>query len=469
MRLASRPVRHWGTDLARKAVVGLAVPLLTVAISTSIASAACNPPKYASTSNAMNGDYAYWRTTIYDGSGRLFATFSSGATDHTGTCNALNFLSSGIDYHVIGMSLNLGESCVVGCPSGSLTMDVRVIDASQRQEQMVMVKVPETHSTPGLVFDFSNTAHDMCNVPRPVITDLSSNGSTKTATLSIGSMAACAFGDALQEITGWNILSRASSTQPGIFDSYGLRGSLVVTPGSDGSASGTVTLDCSNPALDQWVTAQLVTGGAVVHLVGPTTRVICQSGSASCSGVAEGTTCDDGSACTFHDTCQLGACVSGTPVICTASDQCHDVGACNPANGTCSNPDAADGTACDDGSACTVGDDCGGGVCNGTTITAPPETQDVAASADKTTYSWSAATYATRYDVVRGSTGAFPVGPGGGDEVCFDNLAVTTLTDPAAPAPATGFWYLSRGQNECGVGTFGSQSNGLPRTTTTCP
>jgi len=97
----------------------------------------------------------------------------------------------------------------------------------------------------------------------------------------------------------------------------------------------------------------------------------------------------------------------------------------------------------------------------------------VTAAADKTTYRWSAATFATRYDVVRGSTAAFPVGPGGGEEICFDNLAGTTLVDTTVPGPGTGFWYLSRGENSCGNGTYGTQGvNGAPgvaRITTTCP
>jgi hypothetical protein len=95
------------------------------------------------------------------------------------------------------------------------------------------------------------------------------------------------------------------------------------------------------------------------------------------------------------------------------------------------------------------------------------------ADADKATYSWSAATYATQYDVVRGSLGAFPVGPGDGDETCFDNLPGTTLVDPDVPAADTGFWYLSRGENACGIGTYGTEGlngvPGAPRTTTTCP
>jgi hypothetical protein len=158
------------------------------------------------------------------------------------------------------------------------------------------------------------------------------------------------------------------------------------------------------------------------------------------------------------------------PVTCSALDQCHVAGTCNPATGFCSHPTAANGTACTDGNPCTQTDTCQSGVCNGgTPIPAPAETQNVAASSDKVTYSWSATTNATQYDVVRGGTGAFPVGPGGGEEVCFDNLSGPTLTDAAVPAPGAGFWYLSRGENGCGIGTYGTDSHGSERTTTTCP
>ena len=104
---------------------------------------------------------------------------------------------------------------------------------------------------------------------------------------------------------------------------------------------------------------------------------------------------------------------------------------------------------------------------------APAETHNVVASSDRSTYSWSAVASATRYDVVRGSTSAFPVGPGGLDEVCFDNLPGPTLSDPSLPAPGAGFWYLSRGENNCGNGTLGTQgvhgAPGAARVTTTCP
>ncbi len=77
-----------------------------------------------------------------------------------------------------------------------------------------------------------------------------------------------------------------------------------------------------------------------------------------------GTSCNDGNACTQTDTCQSGVCVGSNPVVCTASDQCHDVGVCNPANGVCSNPAKSNGTTCDDGNACTTGNTCQNGSCS---------------------------------------------------------------------------------------------------------
>jgi RHS repeat-associated protein len=79
---------------------------------------------------------------------------------------------------------------------------------------------------------------------------------------------------------------------------------------------------------------------------------------------ADGTTCDDGNACTRSDTCQSGTCAGADPIVCTSSDQCLAPGTCNPSSGTCSTPaPRADGTSCSDGNACTLGDACQGGAC----------------------------------------------------------------------------------------------------------
>src|SRR5438093_6357020 len=69
---------------------------------------------------------------------------------------------------------------------------------------------------------------------------------------------------------------------------------------------------------------------------------------------ANGTACDDNNACTSGETCQNGACGSPTSTVtCTALDQCHVAGTCDPMSGVCSNPNKANGTACDDNNACT--------------------------------------------------------------------------------------------------------------------
>lgn len=137
-------------------------------------------------------------------------------------------------------------------------------------------------------------------------------------------------------------------------------------------------------------------------------------------------------------------------------------------NDLCVHTATNEASACSDGNSCTINDACASGSCVGTTITAPAETQNVLA-ASKTIYTWNATPNTTRYDVLRGAVSALPVGPGGADEVCFDDLASATVTDATTPSPGTGFWYLSRAENACGNGTYGTQKNGTPRTSTTCP
>ena len=80
---------------------------------------------------------------------------------------------------------------------------------------------------------------------------------------------------------------------------------------------------------------------------------------------ADGSTCNDGNACTQSDACVAGACSGSNPVVCTAQDQCHGAGSCNPSTGSCSSPAKADGTACNDGNACTQSDTCVAGACSG--------------------------------------------------------------------------------------------------------
>ena len=93
----------------------------------------------------------------------------------------------------------------------------------------------------------------------------------------------------------------------------------------------------------------------------------CSAETGTCSNPpkANGAPCSDGNGCTQTDSCQAGACVGANPVVCAAFDQCHDAGTCNPGTGACSNPAKTNGTSCNDGNACTQTDACQSGACTG--------------------------------------------------------------------------------------------------------
>jgi hypothetical protein len=89
----------------------------------------------------------------------------------------------------------------------------------------------------------------------------------------------------------------------------------------------------------------------------------CNPATGACTNpaAADGTTCNDGNACSQTDTCQAGTCAGGNPLVCAPSHQCHIAGSCDTTTGACSNPAAANGTSCDDGNACTPSDTCTAG------------------------------------------------------------------------------------------------------------
>ena len=95
---------------------------------------------------------------------------------------------------------------------------------------------------------------------------------------------------------------------------------------------------------------------------------VIRSATNPCVGAVDGTACEDGNPCTVNDTCQAGACTSGTPKSCVAADACHTDGVCDPMTGACSTPVAPDGTTCDDGDACSTASACSAGVCVATSM-----------------------------------------------------------------------------------------------------
>lgn len=92
-----------------------------------------------------------------------------------------------------------------------------------------------------------------------------------------------------------------------------------------------------------------------------------------CEGPAQpdGEPCDDGVACTANDSCAFGSC-RGTAYSCPAPTVCQQSVAC-AGDGGCTVVPVMDGTSCDDGQACTAADQCVAGVCSGTTYACNPD------------------------------------------------------------------------------------------------
>lgn len=84
----------------------------------------------------------------------------------------------------------------------------------------------------------------------------------------------------------------------------------------------------------------------------------------------------------------------------------------------------------------------------------------------RTLLSWTSV--AASSDVARGPLAALRAS-GAYDGACLLPGAASALDDPDLPGPGAGFWYLVRGRNPCGAGSWGSRSDGVRRDVTACP
>jgi hypothetical protein len=154
------------------------------------------------------------------------------------------------------------------------------------------------------------------------------------------------------------------------------------SPCTDGSACTTVDT-CQNGACTG-ASPVVCTALDACHGVGT-----CNPGTGSCSNplASDGTPCTDGNACTRSDSCSAGVCIGTNPVTCTPQDSCHTAGTCDTSLGTCGNPAKIDGSTCNDSNLCTTPDTCKAGLCSGilaVTCTALSQCHDVGVCASAT-------------------------------------------------------------------------------------
>ncbi len=91
---------------------------------------------------------------------------------------------------------------------------------------------------------------------------------------------------------------------------------------------------------------------------------------------------------------------------------------------------------------------------------------------DKTAIAWDSmapqAGPIIAYDVIRGELAQLAAG--GGSESCVRlSVAEASIADGTTPVAGTGFYYLVRGGNACGKGSYGLRTNGTERSSAACP
>ncbi|HEV3190464.1 MAG TPA: hypothetical protein VGY54_08200, partial [Polyangiaceae bacterium] len=224
----------------------------------------------------------------------------------------------------------------------------------------------------GVSFDMSAGATIGCNVYAPAAQfDTSASGDVH-GSLFVGNFNASANASVHYDVSIRNAGGECCTAQacddgnPCTVDSCKGDGTCSHAPAANGTVCHGAnkceqTFTCQNGACSGSDPVMCVASDAC-HVAGT-----CDPATGACSNpaAADGTICNDGNACTQTDTCTAGTCTGANPVVCTASDQCHLAGTCDPANGLCKNPAAPDGTPCDDGNACTTGDSCAAGACKG--------------------------------------------------------------------------------------------------------
>jgi hypothetical protein len=276
--------------MTKKIVFGAAFVFAIVALLAPGASASCPNSTSVSTYNPVTGAFSYWHTTLTGPGTTLVAKIwqTPSGPDVTGGCNTRNsadgnqgILYFGITPGDIGLAVNLADACVGGttatCPTSNLAV-LATVNKGNKSE-FLTTQAPLTDNTP--TFDFSTFGnHPMVTVPRPRITGSSKVGSIVTANVTADPVAPGAYEGTAGLITGYNILSKLASSDPGRNASAYDAVPQLLASSNGGPGSGSVSVDCTggNTTLSRrFVVTQIVTSGGPSPTVSEPVLVSCDS------------------------------------------------------------------------------------------------------------------------------------------------------------------------------------------------
>lgn len=120
-----------------------------------------------------------------------------------------------------------------------------------------------------------------------------------------------------------------------------------------------------------------------------------------------------------------------------------------------------------------AGDSCDCAPADGGATITPGEIAALTFASDRITLRWSSATYSaglgSTHDLIRGSLAALPVTNDSPASCLATQQAAASAVDGIVPPAGSGSWYLVRGRNSCGIGSYGTTSSGAARLSQACP
>jgi hypothetical protein len=258
----------------------LAVALAVAAIGFAAdAQATCNPNKTAATFNAIEGRFYYFEAPADANVASLVGHWwqlgaYAAANDTPSTTDRWAYFFEG-NPAFGSINNQMGSYANTGCPAGNLITTLHVTTASGGAAFIAMT-IDETPATdPG--FDYSRLGTvSMAAIPRLGVASSSRNATNVDLNVNVPPTNAGAVGpSASTAIAGYDIVSFAGTADPGRAASNWGSPTTLSAPGGT-AASGLVSVDCSNTAVDRFVAVRInYADGQKSDLVGPSVRVEC--------------------------------------------------------------------------------------------------------------------------------------------------------------------------------------------------
>jgi hypothetical protein len=256
-----------------KTILGLlATVAVVLAVSAIDASANCIPAKVAGNFDPALYLYAPWSPGAPVNEATLkgrFWTQGNRAGGNEGTLEGFLYFFNGTIY----LNANLGDGNVVGCPATRL-LTVAQVETLDGGTRFLAATVDEV-SGPAFDFQYGNLGSlELVEMPKIQVTSSSRSAGGVTLNFNVPALGGLYGPGAGTAVAAINVLSAAGTADPG-------RGAAAYTllqsfPTTGGAVSGSVTVDCSNTAVDRFVVAQVQFEQSVPSdLVSRSVRVEC--------------------------------------------------------------------------------------------------------------------------------------------------------------------------------------------------